>query len=63
MYSGSRIMGRSKVGDNTLIAPGTIVLDRPQLPANSVLHGIYPGDVASPTKHDVVREIFGMAAS
>jgi hypothetical protein len=50
------------VGDNTLVAPGTVVLDRLDLPPNSVLHGIYPADAASPTNHNVISEIFGVTA-
>jgi serine O-acetyltransferase len=58
MYGGSRMIGRTKVGDNSLVSTGTIVIDGGDLPANSVVHGLHPNARTSPTKRNVVREIF-----
>lgn len=61
MYGGSRVIGRTRLGDNTLVSTGTIVIDGGDLAANSVLHGVHPGARTSPTKRNVVRDIFGAA--
>lgn len=58
MYSGSRIVGRTRVGENTFVATGTIVRDRPDLPANCVLFGVDPDTGTRPTSRSVIRDIF-----
>ncbi len=60
MYSGSRVIGRTSVGDNTLVSTGAIVIDGGSLEPNSVVHGIYPNAGRSQTRHNVIREIFGV---
>lgn len=62
MYGGSRIIGKTHVGNNSLVSTGAILIDGGDLPADSVLHGIYPRQYHSRTKHEVVREIFGVSA-
>jgi serine O-acetyltransferase len=62
MYGGSRVIGRTSIGDNTLISTGTIVIDGGDLVGNSVLHGMHPNTRTSPTQRDVLRDIFGVGA-
>jgi serine O-acetyltransferase len=58
MYGGSRIIGETTIGDNTFIAAGTITMDKGVLPADAVLHGVHPKSETSPTKRNVIREVF-----
>jgi serine O-acetyltransferase len=60
MFGGSRIIGKTSVGDNTLVSTGAIVIDGGALAPDSVLHGIHPNAQRSPTTRNVVRDIFGM---
>lgn len=55
MYGGSRVIGKTAIGDNTLISNGALVMDRGVLPAASVLHGI--GE-RSRSRRDVIADIF-----
>jgi serine O-acetyltransferase len=61
MYGGSRVIGNTSVGDNTFVSTGAIMIDGGTLAANSILHGIYPAARTSPTKHNVIRDIFGVS--
>jgi serine O-acetyltransferase len=61
MYGGSRVIGKTAVGDNSFVSTGAIVIDGGVLDANSVLHGIYPNARRSATSRNVVRDIFGVA--
>jgi serine O-acetyltransferase len=63
MYGGSRLIGRTSVGDNTFVSTGAIVMDGGALEPNSVLHGIYPDAGRSRTNRDVVRDIFRVVAA
>jgi serine O-acetyltransferase len=60
MYGGSRVIGRTSVGDNTFVSTGAIVIDGGALAPNSILHGISPNAGRSGTDRDVVRDIFGV---
>jgi serine O-acetyltransferase len=60
MYGGSRVIGKTAVGDNTFVSTGAIVIDGGALAADSVLHGIYPKAGRSRTERNVVRDIFGV---
>jgi len=60
MYGGSRVIGKTSIGDNTLVSTGAIVIDGGALEPDSVLHGIYPNAGRSPTGRNVVRDIFGV---
>lgn len=62
MYGGSRVIGKTAVGDNTFVSTGAIAIDGGTLEAGSILHGIYPNAGRSPTSRNVVRDIFGVAA-
>ena len=62
MYGGSRVIGRTSVGDNTFVSTGAIVIDGGTLEGNSVLHGIYPKAGRSQTDRDVIHDIFGVNA-
>src|SRR5438270_2621988 len=53
MYGGSRVIGRTSVGDNTFVSTGAIVIDGGPLEPNSVLHGTYPKAGRSRTDRDV----------
>lgn len=59
MFGGSRVIGKTAVGDNSLVSTGAIVIDGGTLQPDSVLHGIYPNARRSPTSRNVVRDIFG----
>jgi serine O-acetyltransferase len=61
MYGGSRVIGKTAVGDNTFVSTGAIVIDGGVLEANSVLHGIYPKAGRSRTERNVMRDIFGIS--
>lgn len=58
MYGGSRVIGKTALGDNTFVSTGTIVIDGGALAPNSVLHGLHPAARTSPTKRNVIRDIF-----
>lgn len=62
MYGGSRVIGKTAVGDNTFVSTGAIVIDGGALAADSILHGIYPRAERSRTTRNVVRDIFGVTA-
>jgi len=59
MYGGSRVIGKTVVGDNSFVSTGAIIIDGGALDADSILHGIYPNARRSPTSRNVVRDIFG----
>ena len=60
MYGGSRVIGKTAVGDNSFFSTGAIVIDGGKLEADSVLHGIYPDAGRSRTERNVVGDIFGV---
>jgi serine O-acetyltransferase len=60
MYGGSRVIGKTSVGDNSFVSTGAIIIDGGALEPDSVLHGIHPNAGRSPTGRDVVRDIFGI---
>ena len=60
MYGGSRVIGKTAVGDNTFVSTGAIVIDGGALEGDSVLHGISPNAGRSRTGRNVVRDIFGV---
>lgn len=62
MYGGSRVIGKTSVGDNSFVSTGAIVIDGGVTEADSVLHGIYPNARRSPTGRKVVHDIFGVQA-
>lgn len=63
MYGGSRVIGKTSVGDNSFVSTGAIVIDGGALEGDSVLHGIYPMAGRSRTERNVVRDIFGVHVS
>jgi serine O-acetyltransferase len=60
MYGGSRVIGRTAVGGNTLISASATIIDGGALASDSVLHGNYPNVQTSPTRRSVIRDIFGV---
>jgi len=60
MYGGSRVIGRTTIGDNTFVSTGAIIIDGGSLERDSVLHGIYPNAGRSRTDRSVVQDIFGV---
>ncbi|MBI5261259.1 MAG: serine acetyltransferase [Bradyrhizobium sp.] len=60
MYGGSRVIGKTSVGDNSFVSTGAIIIDGGALEADSILHGIYPNAGRSRTARNVVRDIFGV---
>jgi len=57
MFGGSRLIGDSTLGDNCIIAPGAIVMDR-DVPENTVTHGMPPNTQSKPSRRHVIRDIF-----
>ena len=62
MYGGSRVIGKTAVGDNSFVSTGAIIIDGGAIEADSVLHGIYPNARRSPTSRKVAQDIFGVQA-
>ncbi len=60
MYGGSRVIGKTAVGDNSFVSTGAIVIDGGACEPDSVLHGTYPNARRSRTERNVVRDIFGI---
>jgi serine O-acetyltransferase len=60
MYGGSRVIGKTSVGDNSFVSAGAIVIDGGKLEPDSVLYGTYPNAGRSRTERNVVRDIFGV---
>lgn len=60
MYSNSRVIGRSRIGDNCIIGQGAQVTDD-EVPANSLVFGASPELEIRPNRRDVVRSLFGSA--
>ena len=60
MYGGSRVIGKTSIGDNTFVSTGAIVINGGVLEPDSVVHGIYPNAGRSRTDRNVVRQIFGV---
>jgi len=57
MYGGSRVVGRSVVGDNVLISAGASILGQ-EIPSGMVASGASPNILLHPTRRDVVRDVF-----
>ena len=57
LFGASRVIGRCTIGDNCLVATGTVVLDT-SAPDNSVIFGNYPNTTSKPTRWNVIRDIF-----
>jgi len=57
LYAGSAVMGNSRIGDNCLIAAGSLIMDT-EVPDNHVCFGRHPDIVMKPTRRNVVRDIF-----
>jgi len=60
MYGGSRVIGKTSVGDNSFVSTGAIVIDGGKLEPDSVLYGAYPNAGRSRTERNVIRDIFGV---
>jgi serine O-acetyltransferase len=57
LYSGSSVLGSSRVGDNCWISTGSRVLNA-QIPAHSLVFGASPDLIIKPTERQVIRDIF-----
>lgn len=57
LYAGSAVMGNSRIGDNCMIAAGSLIMDT-EVPDNHVCFGRHPNVVMKPTQRNVIREIF-----
>jgi serine O-acetyltransferase len=60
MYGGSRVIGKTALGDNSFVSTGAIVINGGRLESDSVLHGTYPNTRRSPTARNVIRDVFGV---
>lgn len=60
MYGGSRVIGKTSIGDNSFVSTGAIIVDGGVLEPDSVLHGTYPNAGRSRTNRQVIRDIFGV---
>jgi serine O-acetyltransferase len=61
LYGGSRILGRTRVGDNALISAGSILIDDVAR-GDCVTFGRHPDIASKGTRWDVRRDIFRVAA-
>ena len=57
MYGGSRVIGKTTVGDNCLISAGTSILGG-NIPSGHVAFGQHPNVETKPTRHNVIQDIF-----
>jgi len=57
MYGGSRVIGKTTVGDNCLISAGTSIMGG-NVPSGHVAFGMHPNVETKPTRHDVIKDIF-----
>lgn len=57
MYGGSRIVGKTKVGDNCLISAGASILGG-DIPSDHVAYGQHPDVEIKATRHNVINDIF-----
>jgi serine O-acetyltransferase len=62
MYGGSRVIGKTVVGDNSFVSTGAIVVDGGKYGPDSVLHGVHPNARRSAATRNVIRDIFGVSA-
>lgn len=57
MFAGSRVIGKSRVGSDCLIAADTTVIDG-TVPDGTTTFGRPPDVRSKPTKHDVLKKVF-----
>lgn len=57
LYAGSMVMGDSRIGNNCLIAAGSLLMDM-EVPDNHVAFGRHPHVELRPTRRNVIRDIF-----
>ncbi|NKB42824.1 MAG: hypothetical protein GKS03_00970 [Alphaproteobacteria bacterium] len=57
LYGGSRVIGKTKIGDNCLISAGTTILGG-AVASNHVAFGQHPSIGTKPTRHNVIKDIF-----
>jgi len=62
MYGGSRVIGKTAIGENSFVSTGSILIDAGRYEPDSVLHGISPNARRSPTTRNVMRDVFGVSA-
>lgn len=62
LYAGSMVMGASRVGDNCMIAAGSLLMDM-EVPDNHVAFGRHPHVELRPNRRDVIRDIFKYEAT
>ncbi|MDG2242644.1 MAG: hypothetical protein P8L66_04020 [Rhodospirillaceae bacterium] len=60
MYGGSRVIGKTTVGDNCLLSAGTTLLGD-DVPSNHVAFGQHPNIETKPTRHNIITDIFKSA--
>lgn len=62
MYGGSRIIGKTRIGENCLVSNGELIMDAGEIPSNRVLFGNSSSLFTRQNKRNVIREIFGLSA-
>ena len=58
LYSGVSVLGNSSIGDNTVFAANSFVINT-DVPANSIVTGQYPNHDVKPSTRSVVERMFG----
>ena len=61
LFGGARVIGRSRIGANSWVAPAAIIMDE-TFPPDSVLFGMPPATQRRPSRRDVIRDFFGRPA-
>jgi serine O-acetyltransferase len=56
-YSGSKVIGKCRVGKNVIFAPGSIVIDT-NIPDNSVVIGQHPNIIIKKNKFNLIKDFF-----
>ena len=57
MYGGSRVAGKTTIGDNCLVSAGTSILAG-DIPSDHVAYGQHPNVETKATRHNVIKDIF-----
>ncbi len=58
MYGGSRVIGKTRIGDNCLISNGELIMDAGEIPSDRVVFGNSSSIFTRPNKRNVIRDIF-----
>ena len=57
LYGGSRVIGKTQIGDNSMVSTGAIVLNQ-TIDENSLVFGCHPDNTIRPNRRNVRADIF-----